>query len=838
VHEYNTEFLVLTYLPYHRTEQFNALLSILPIQPPPALRFLHPYIASPTDRLPRRTIVYTAAHTPGFFNALQTYVVNVLQASHHGPTLLAFWSSITTQAIHDILQESSSGRKEIQDQKTEEMLFRVLPVLNECMKLANAPEAIIGCYMIIIVLVSKAAFEDKILDSLMEAVVLSQDSETLESSLVCLATIAEERSTIDIPASVLKRLLKIPALARTLQSLSSNCRIERLALGSAIGALEGLSSATRSGERRVVYQDIMESNVLSDASISICLSALLKSVQSCELGSVYHSQLLETVAHLNESSHMSTLLQAAAKKDGADFEFLGLVFRDSLDINNAVTIESEDEEMMDTDETHDGIPPVYPPDIKEATLLSASTSKDFEAALEAFEQVISSKQKIHQFLGATTLRRNEAGQHPLFLSFMIKLWSGPTSVAVRLAAIRSTTALVKKLGSEVNFQMLFPYLITALADQSQIVRRSAAACVTALSKVASSTETTNIVWGATDIYGKDSSKISPLSPEQTLEVLSSILVPVLEECIMDPTFIITSVRDVLQGTPALKTRQKNGPKSSLRNSLAAFLASHAAVTPLLRVRLQLLPVFSFVAKSTTSVRVNIILLTVRNWCSLSAANVKAQCVREKINVASADQIHLAALMAREVESVKLLSDLICGNVNQDRPELQDAAFDRLNNIWLSLKSESRFHLSQSLLDISLKEDGTSFDGLCRMRSLETLRNVKLDTITLTSFLESVPAALHMPEGPPAKKRRRTSRTEMARVETQSPEDTSRLLRRLTLVLELVEGSNPGEHLPLFKNLFAILGELQQLKQQSGSELVYLQSSILGSLAPIVNKLKV
>jgi U3 small nucleolar RNA-associated protein 10 len=838
VHEYNTECLVLTYLPYHRTEQFNALLSILPIQPPPALRFLHPYIASPTDRLPRRTIVYTAAHTPGFFNALQTYVVNVLQASHHGPTLLAFWSSITTQAIHDILQESSSGRKEIQDQKTEEMLFRVLPVLNECMKLANAPEAIIGCYMIIIVLVSKAAFEDKILDSLMEAVILSQDSETLESSLVCLATIAEERSKIDIPASVLRRVLKIPTLAQTLQNLSSNCRIERLALGSAMGALEGIGSATRSEERRVFYQDILESSVLSDASISICLSALLKSVQSSELGSVHHGQLLETVAQLNESSHISTLLQAAVKKDGIDTESIGLIFRDSLDVNDADTIDFDDEEMMDVDNAHNDIPLVSLPDIKETTFLNTSTSKTFEAALEAFEQVILLKQKIHQFLGATTLKRNEAGQHPLFLSFMIKLWSGPTSVSVRLAAIRSTTALVNKLGSEANFQILVPYLIAALADQSPTVRRSAAGCVAALSKVASSSKTTNVVWGSTDVYGKDSSKIFLLSPEQTFEVLSSVLVPILEECVMDPTFIITSVRDVLQGTPASKTHQKNGLKSSLRSSLASFLASHAALTPLLRIRLQLLPVFSFVAKSITSVRVNILLPVIRNWCSLSAANVKAQYEREKVSAGSADQTHLAALMAREAESVKLLGDLICGNVNKDRPELQDAAFDRLNAIWPSLKSESRFSLSQSLLDLSLKEDGTSFDGRCRMRSLETLRNVKLDTQTLISFLESVPAALQMPEGPPAKKRRRTSRTEMARVETQSPEDTSRLLRRLTLVLELVEGSNPGEHLPLFKNLFAILGELQQLKQQSGSDLVYLQSSIFGSLAPIVNKLKV
>ncbi|KAF2787947.1 U3 small nucleolar RNA-associated protein 10 [Melanomma pulvis-pyrius CBS 109.77] len=841
VHEYNTECLVFTYLPYHEKHQFQALLSILPKQPPPTLRFLHPYISSPTNEVPRRTIVYTAANTPGFFTALQTYVINVLQASHQGPTLLAFWSSITTQAINAIIDNSSSGRKEIQDQKTEEMLFRVLPVLNECMKLVDAPDAVIGCYMIIIVLVTKAAFEDKVLDSLMEAVILSQSSETLDSCLVCLAIIAEERSRLDFPAPVLRKVLTIPNLSQKFQAVSPKCRIERLALGCALGALEGIGSAARSEERRAVFQDIMELSILNDASASICLSVLIKLVLDGAPGSVQHGQLLDLVTQFSESANISKLLQAVVKKDGTDLESLGIVFQESLNFNGIDAMDSEDEEMIDIDEIHipNGAPLVSPPDIAETSFLDTTLSKSFQATSEAFEQVVSSKPNIHHFLGSKTLRRHEAFQHPLFLSFMVRLWCGPTSVSVRIAAIRSTTALVSKFDGGIDLQILIPYLLCALADPSPIVRRSAAACIGAVSKNTSiaSGRSTSLVWGSKDVYGKSSSQISLLQPDQTSELLSSVLIPILEECVIDSTFVTTSVRHILQGTQSPKSQHKNVLKASLKTSLLSFLGSHAALTPLLRARLQLLPLFNFVGKSTTGVRVNSILPIVRDWCSLSGAEVKAQCEREKINAKDADQIHLATLMARETESVQLLSDLISGNVNKDRTELQDAAFDRLNGIWPSLKSDSRFSFSQVLLDLSLKEDGTIFDELCRMRSLETLRNIKLDTPTLTSFLESVPAALQMPEGPPAKKRRRTSRTEIARVELQSPQDTSRLLRRLTLVLELVEGSNPGEHLPLFRNLFAILGELQQLKQQSGSDLVYLQSSILGSLAPIVNKLK-
>ena len=75
---------------------------------------------------------------------------------------------------------------------------------------------------------------------------------------------------------------------------------------------------------------------------------------------------------------------------------------------------------------------------------------------------------------------------------------------------------------------------------------------------------------------------------------------------------------------------------------------------------------------------------------------------------------------------------------------------------------------------------------------------------------------------------------MARAEFHTPDEVSRVLRRLTLVLELIDGSNPAEHIALFRNLFTALDDLQQLKQQSGSDLVYLQSLVFSSLTPMVN----
>lgn len=770
-------------------------------------------------------------------------MVKALQAGHAGSSLITFWSSITTQAIDAILDQSNSGRKEVQDQRTEELLLRVLPALNECLNISHVSEAVMGCYMIIIVLVTKGSFEDKVLDSLMEAVVRSRETETLDGCLMCLAVIAEERSHSNIPTPVLKRLFSLPELARSLTSISNKCRVERLALGCTLGALESIGRAVRSEECCRLCQDIVESELLDDAYASLALSALLRHVRESSPGSAEHSQLLELVGRLSESAQASRILQKLTQDSGAEYEKLGISFQLSMEIAEPRLEDIDDEEMLDVDQDpeHNGVFTISPPTIKASSFLVSSSNDAFEATLTAFEQAVASKAPVGRFLSSKELRRDEAFTKPLFLSFLARTWSAPASALARVAAIRSMNALVKSVDGRADMQVLIPYLMFALADPSPAVRRAAARCLSTLSSKAMDAEKESkySVWGATDVYGKDSSRISFLPKGQTSQLLSSILIPVLEECVMDSKFIVTSTKAIFEGAQPAKNASGHNLKSSTRASLISFLASHAALTPVLRVRLYLLSLFNFHGKSTGSVRTSTILPVIRSWCFLPTTEAVAQCTREKYDVTEADKQHLAALVAREPESVDLLKDMVSGHINKERITLQDAVFHRLNDLWPSLRSESRLSMGQCLLELALKEKCASrVEEVSRTRSLETLRTVSLDTAVLANFLENVPSAIQMAEGPPTKKRRRTSRNEMARMDAQSPEDITKLLRRLTLVLELIEGSNPGEHLDLFKPLFAVLNDLQQLKQQSGSDLVYLQSLVLNSLMPIADRLKV
>jgi U3 small nucleolar RNA-associated protein 10 len=833
VHEYNTECLVLTYLPYHNAPQFLALLSILPPNPKPALRFLHPYIQSPTNP-PRRTIVYTAVNTPAFFNAFQNYMVKVLEAGHQGSSLLSFWSSVTTQSIDGILDQSSSGKRELRDQKTEELLLRVLPVLNACMRSGNGAEAVTACYMIAIVLVTKASFEDKILDTIMEAAIISQDNETLDACLVCLSVLAEERSKVQLPRSVLKRLLRVPNLSRTFVSLSKRCRIDRLTLGAALGALENIEG---SEESQQIFREIIESNLLDEPQLLVALSALVQVVRRSEHTSSEHSHLIDYASRLSDIPVVPRLLEAAAKKTGTDLGSLGLIFGSSLE-NEPTPLEVEDEEMLDAeDDQINSAPLVLPPEIREISFLATKFSETFQATQAAFNQAVASN-RAGQFLNAESLQQHNAFKTPLYFSFLVRVWCSQDPVMTRIAALRSATALINSKDQPVNLQNLIPYLLYALADSSATVRRSAVACTAALSAktIASQKAVLDSAWGPSDLYGKDSSKMSSLSAEQ-LSGLLSVLVPMLEECAMDANFATTTLREALEGTQSTKA-SKHVLKAALRSHIISFLGDHATITPLISVRLRLLPLLSFVGKSSATVRNNSVLPTIRAWCSLPNTEVAKSCENEQIARMDAERGHITALVSRESESVNLLKDVISGKCSQDRIQLLDASFDWLVFSWPSIRFDSRLSLSLSLLDLALQHGQTEFEDHCRSRSLETLRAIKLDSSSLLSLLESVPSSVQMPEGPPTKKRRRTSRNEMARSELHSPDNVAQLLRRLTLVLEVIESSNPGEHPILFRSLFTVLGELQPLKQQSGSDLVYLQSLVLGSLTPIVNRIKV
>ncbi|GME28642.1 u3 small nucleolar rna-associated protein [Neofusicoccum parvum] len=720
IHEYNTDFAILTFLPYHSTPVFLTFLSILPRKFSPTYRFLFPFITSRASP-PRQTIVYTATHTPAFLSALNSYVLNVTKAHQQSPALLSFWASVATQAMDGMLDEAKAGRGNFQRQREEDVILRILPVLNEALSLKNAPELKLGCYMIMTVMATKASLEDKLLNGMMEAITSTWTLETLDHALVSLAILAQERRSAKLPKAVLRSLLKQDNLADRFLALSRQCRADRLAFGCVLGISEryGKSAFSDSSAWLEFVEKTLQAQLYDDMQTGIIIKFLLVTVsridEATDVTPEQRNQLADFIIRLNQSPI----------------------------IGQRISKVIEGEDTLDEDKS--------------------------------------------------------------------------------------------------DFQTLIPYVVNGLGDSSAGVRKAAAEFAAVLSgKLPAKKGSKAAVWSRETIYGSSSKSIKWLSTEDASKVLATAVVPTLEECTLDANHIKrvfqSAMDDRAQKHPGASSR---GPefKSSLRSSLCGFLSSHAVNTPLLSIRLRLFSFFDQVGKSGSSSRVQIMLPAVEQWLSLPKKEATAISSLESLELVEVDKLHLRAIGSRDSEGLHLLQRIIEGKFGTDRPNIQEAAFERLRAIWSSLKGGMKQEAAQFLLGLALDSSDDSLAKTRQENALETLRTVELPTEVLTSFLDDVPNAVQLPENPPAAKRRRTSKAEMARFDTRDTEETTRALEKLTLVLELVESSSPENHPALLRGLFHILGELQQYKIQTSSSLVYLQSLIIGSLLAIVDKMK-
>ncbi|KAF2143435.1 uncharacterized protein K452DRAFT_307562 [Aplosporella prunicola CBS 121167] len=835
IHEYNTEFTILTFLPYHSTPVFLTLLSILPRKISPTYRFLYPYMTSLANP-PRQVIVYTATHFPAFFSALNFYVLKVTKAHHQSPALLSFWASVATQAVDGSLDEAKSGRLSIQRQREEELLLRVLPVINEALSLKNAPELKLGCYMIMTVMATKASLEDKVLNSLMEAITSSWSVETLDGALVSLAILAQERQGAKLPKAVVKSLLKLEKLADRILGLSQQCRVDRLAFGCVLAILERFTKSANSDITAWldVVEETLQAQIYDDLQTSVIVKSLLVTVQRMEQGSdvtpEQRNQLADSIVRLNQSPAFGPTISRIIEEQA---------------ISESKPEDSEDVEMEDSlpalPEAVDDVLSSLPSKADEASFLNSNQSKVFDTLSAAFLRCMSSPDNLEKFSQVSLFAEDET----LYPTFLARFWCGSYPALARSAALRLLARwLTAHKDANSDFQAFIPYVVSALSDSSAGVRKAAAECAAALTRI-STKETSKKgsktpVWAKESLYGSSTKYVKWLSTEDASKVLSNAVMPTLEECSMDSSHIKHVFQTAMDdrahkhaGAPA------HGPefKASLRTATCAFVASHAANTPLLTVRLQLLSFFDQVGKTGSSSRVQILLPAVENWLSLPKDEADSLCAVESLDLAEVDRAHLRAIGSRDAEGVQLLQKVIDGKLGLERLNVQDAAFNRLRTIWSALKLGIRQEAAEFLLGFALE---SSEDAIVRRRqenALETLRTVELPTEVLVSFLEGVPKAMSLPENPPAAKRRRTSKAEMARFDARDTEETTKALEKLTLVLELIESSSPENHPQLLPGLFHVLGELQHYKIQTSSSLVYLQSLVISSLLSIVDQMK-
>ena len=839
------------------------MLSILPNNIPQTLKFLYPYVQS-VSCPPRHAIVYTASHNQAFFAALNGFVLRISRLRLDYPALLSFWASVTTEATASMLDQARSGRRETQTQRQEDVIMRVMPMLNDALSIEGIADLRVGCYMILAIISSKATLGDEALGSIMEAVVLGWEK-TSHAGLICLAVLAQKRRVPHLPNRVLKALLTLKSLEGDLKVLKQQYSVDKLVLGIVFGVVDGLRKAPRGNDRGKsrgsskidpsdqVY-NLFEADLLNRSSVTKSIEYML---------SIIPDEVSDQSQISNDPSPPTELVLRLAASDS-----VGKFVRDNVQRSisrhaklpqsiRALDNSIQPTEVSDTDDDPPSVMLAANKDSFDSVMMSVeSLGKDevsflsdseptvFPPLSEAFVLAFASPSGLRRFRGIPVLGEALAMKEPLFFSFFICLWCSSRSAQVRTTAVAVVSDYLAKTDLVSDVQMLLPYLLYALMDPSRNIRQSSKNLVLLLaskyrkSKEKSEKGPQKTILGQGQIYGAEKFDGQPvwLKFDEVTKFLNDVLVPHLEECLLDANYLPESLATSLNdGSQRSKANNDKRMKTSVRKAVFAFLCSQVTHTPLYNVKLRLLTILNHVKKVGTLTRAEALMPLFTRCVEKNEAELRNGCIKDRIEPEQYVKALLGILSPADQDSIVALRNAIGPGMRCKAPLLSVAAFQRLRNLWSAIDPELQSTLAETLMEICVQEADSESALAEQDDAAETLETVELSSASLMAFIESLPPLInHLEDSSPAPKKRKTSHG-------SSPSDALTVkdaLRRITIVLEIVSASRPERHPVLLKGHFQLLAALKGYRNLSGSELGYLEIMILNNASSIIDSLEV
>ncbi|KAJ5623539.1 hypothetical protein N7490_012144 [Penicillium lividum] len=838
-HEYNSTYMVLTFLPYHTTPLFLNLLSILPNDLTPTLKVLYPYKTGLINP-PRHPIVHSATTNKPFFSAFNNYVLKVCQQGAQSHSLLSFWAGITTEAVAGMLDGARSGRREVEKQKHEDIIIRVLPILSSGFALKKVSELIIGCYMISVVLAQKASLADDVLDGLMETVVTSWKEETLSSGLICLSVLAQQKPTATLPKKVFKALIRLDRPMQQLSEVATQYNTSKLLIGLVDGFVSDLQ---KNSVHLPLLSSVFEAKVLQEDEVKQAMVMVLKSASDIEKTRDMSLETQTQLAELIQGFSRSSSLQPTFQKLLAESSFNVSALEHNLQTVVEAPVQPQliqDVEMEDIDDDVDNFTPAFESLSKEPKFPSSFLTKqyipEFNNLVQVFALAVESETKIAQFVGLPILAKADATKSPQFLSFFTRVISGPYPLGTKIAALNSIASILSSVNGDFDPQALLPFLLVALSDPSERIRRETTGVLALIVTIYKNNKKADAKpWAHDVIYGKgsQSSNFSWLPTTDVLKVLERALLPGLEEYILDPTYIAKVLDATMRGSGLSEDSGASELKKSLRLGFFTFLSSNTIQMPIYGPKFGLLRLLNNVKKVSGTTRAKELLPLLQHWRGMSQKEVEDICTAERLSPAEVEQDVVAIVTAKDSDAIDILLD----NVSpvSVRSSFVAAGFSHMKAIWSKIPEDVQVTAAEKLLDISLGEsDETPLADNCRA----VLRSVELSGAILLSFINKIPVSLtHIESLGPAPKRRRTSQNNMIAMTVKDEAEFSKLMDKMTFILEVVDSSSPDSHPELAGGLFQTLAALHHFKSQIQSGMSYLLSLTLGSLLAIVNKSK-
>ena len=830
------------------------MLSIIPEKIPPTLRFLHPYVQSKANP-PRHVIVHAASINRPFFTAMSAYVLKSCHLGLQHPTLISFWVSIATEAVAAILDQSRFARLEAQERNQEDIIIFLLPILNDGLSLSDVPELRVGCYMILTVLASRASLDDDVLSVMMEAVTHGW-SQTSHAGLICLGTLAEQKRAAGLPRKAFEAIIALEHLDDDLMMISKHYKTDKLVLGVALGIVSGLNRDQDSGWLRLL-RVLMEANIMSGASTRAIVGSLVSALQKAapDIGPNFDVQesLADFVLRLCDSKDLGSVIYSTITELKVDLGHLESRLRQvkyekstSEQYTEHVNMKDADGQMT-TDDFETLASSIPTRTAYEISFLSHSNSYVYGSLAHAFLSVHTSAVNVERFSDLPVLRKSLGMTEPLFLSFFVRIWCGLSPAKARTAAIRTVVDYFKAEKLAADVQMLFPYILYALADTSITIRRSAANLVLVLAPAYTrmadndNKEANQPILGQQQIYGqgRETQGVTWLSNKEAIRIISDLIVPGLEECILDEGHISQILSDNLNASKHTRDTNAKDLKKSLRLAFLSSLCSHVVNTPLYAVKSRLLEMLNRVSKVGSTSRTKLLLPLLSNTMKQDEQEHEQICGREQLDQSQLLDRIASIVIPGDREGIQTLGSIIEPLSHLNFPSLRAAALRRLKIIWASIKPDLQLLLATTLFESAIGKAEVGVDSNRKADAMETLRTLPLSTAIHKSFLDSLPSiSSTLQNKPPASKRRRTSH---GHFNDHGPSDDCSLMfaiQQITFVLELIGDGKTERHPELLGALFRIMSDLQHFPGHAVTAIGYLQLLALEGMLSIVNRAEV
>ncbi|KAJ1335134.1 U3 small nucleolar RNA-associated protein 10 [Microdochium nivale] len=847
IHEYNTSMLISTFLPFHTIPAFKTLLSILPEDLPQVYKFLTPYAKSLTDT-PRSVLVHRAVHHSDFLATISSYTLGTCAAHQQHPALISFWGGLMVEAVNGKLDRMRSGRRAIQADNDQSLLHELGPTISEALVMGKVPDLQIACYMVLAVFVAKGDLEDAAISALMEQLVAGWSTDSLRPGLVCLSILAQYRSAKQLSGRVTKALLKVQGLSDLLAEIGSEHEIGKLSNGLSLALIDRLS---KKGDVRglPIIESLLTKQILHENQAVVAFKSLLLAAHRVDdkvdgTGEL-RKALATTIVRLSQIDLEQGLFAKVIADTDVDIDALEIrldtQIRPKAILPSATNGAAMDEDAAITEPVEDfeaAVQRVGELSNPGGSCLKPSPSDVFLDLCSVYLSSLSQSESASVFDTLVPLKRGQAVEDSFYLTFFMRIWSGPYPTLARAGALDLVKSRLKEPDCQhVDFQAIIPHCISALNDPSKKVRRAAAELVIVLETISSSTSSQATAWGREQLYeAKDSLEWMDLDAARKL--LQIVLLPSLEECVLNAEQVSALIQSTLssssrQSVDGVEKDKKAHLSHGTRLAIFQFLSSHVVHSPIMAVKLRLLTPLNQIKSVSGTTRTQLLLPLLKWWSSLSESTTTQHCVDQKIDEKIADTAFVDVILPNDKEGLEFLLGAVQISGMESRQNLLRTMFLRLEKLWPSMKSEARYLVAQQMLNLANK--GWAEDRvLVATEAANLLRNVELATDILLFFLESLQPAAKMATEPPPGKRRRTSSSEAHRgVGTQTTPEITATLKHVTFVLQLVEGSAPEKHPELLNPLFNALSELQHYRVIVGSELGYLQNLVLRSLLAIV-----